>query len=312
MDFKKHQGYDNGFNGYNTDYTHYMSQLTLVGSKTVTNLVTSLSSEGHPVTCIIYTIMLPWAADVARHLGIPSVLYWIQPATVFSIYYRYFHGHDGLIDSHKDDPSFQVKLPNLPPLEIQDLPSFLLSPNDVIYSFVFKTIEQLFGVFDREEAKPTVLVNTFDALEVDALTSVEEVEMIGIGPDLFEHGTEGYMEWLDSKPPSSVVYVSFGTLAVLQEKQMEEISKGLELSGRDFLWVVNKMQRREVLLNERGMFVNWCNQMEVLSHPSIGCFVTHCGWNSTVESLVSGVPTVRSGRRKHWRRWAKEGHLIGT
>ncbi|KAK1271894.1 UDP-glycosyltransferase 75D1 [Acorus gramineus] len=203
-----------------------MSQLALVGSKTVTNLVTSLSSEGRPVTCIIYTIMLPWAADVARHFGIPSVLYWIQPATVFSVYYRYFHGYDSLIQSHKDDPSFPIKLLNLPLLEIRDLPSFFLAPNDSI--------------------------------------------------------TEGYMEWLDSKPPSSVVYVSFGTLAVLQEKQMEEISKGLELSGRDFLWVVN----------ERGMFVNWCNQMEVLSHPSIGCFVTHCGWNSTVESLVSGVPTV--------------------
>ncbi|KAK1318060.1 UDP-glycosyltransferase 75D1 [Acorus calamus] len=74
--------------------------------------------KGHPIMCIIYTIMLPWVADVAHHFGIPFVVYWIQPATVFSIYYRYFYSYNGLIQSHTNDPSFPIKLPNLPPLEI--------------------------------------------------------------------------------------------------------------------------------------------------------------------------------------------------
>ena len=80
---------------------------------------------------------------------------------------------------------------------------------------------------------------------------------------------------------------------------MEEIACGLLDCGRPFLWVIRakengeeeKLSCREKL-EQRGMIVPWCSQVEVLSHPSLGCFVTHCGWNSTLESLVLGVPMV--------------------
>ncbi|XWS44828.1 hypothetical protein CRYUN_Cryun15aG0082500 [Craigia yunnanensis] len=111
------------------------------------------------------------------------------------------------------------------------------------------------------------------------------------------------IEWLNSKPESSVIYVSFGSLSVLAKPQMEELAKGLLEIGRPVLWVIRengveqKEEDQEGLrcrkeLEMQGMIVPWCSQVEVLSHPSVGCFVTHCGWNSTFESLVSGVPMV--------------------
>jgi hypothetical protein len=123
------------------------------------------------------------------------------------------------------------------------------------------------------------------------------------GGDLFQSSKDHYIEWLNSKPKSSVIYVSFGSLLVLVKQQMEEIARGLLDCDRPFLWVIRakengeeekeeeKLSCREEL-EEKGMIVTWCSQVEVLSHPSLGCFVTHCGWNSTLESLVSGVPVV--------------------
>ncbi|KAE8702987.1 UDP-glycosyltransferase 75D1-like [Hibiscus syriacus] len=121
--------------------------------------------------------------------------------------------------------------------------------------------------------------------------------------DIFQCNSNDYLQWLNSKPKSSVVYVSFGSIAVLARQQMEEIARALISSGRPFLWVVRNQKAREEETEEDklscreefeqfGMIVPWCLQVEVLSHPSLGCFVTHCGWSSTLESLVVGVPTV--------------------
>lgn len=168
-----------------------------------------------------------------------------------------------------------------------------------------------------------MLVNTFDALEAEALRAVDKLNLIGIGPlfpsayldgndlsdtsfggDQFQ-GSRDYVDWLNSKPQSSVIYVSFGTLVMLSKQQMEEIARGLLESRRPFLWVIrpkleNGVEEKEknmILSNieeieREGMIVPWCSQVEVLCHPSVGCFVTHCGWNSTLESLVAGVPVV--------------------
>ncbi|KAG1334239.1 putative Crocetin glucosyltransferase, chloroplastic [Cocos nucifera] len=122
--------------------------------------------------------------------------------------------------------------------------------------------------------------------------------------DLFKPDNKGCMEWLELKPERSVVYVSFGSIAVIKKQQLEEILWGLRESGRPYPWVVRKDNREEGVEledGEDGMVVEWCSQVKVLSHPSVGCFVTHCGWNSTLESLVSGVPT------KGVRQWTDQG-----
>lgn len=95
-------------------------------------------------------------------------------------------------------------------------------------------------------------------------------------------------------------------------QQMEEIARGLLESGRPFLWVIRAKENGEENkeedklscqeeLEKQGMLIQWCSQMEVLSHPSLGCFVTHCGWNSSIESLASGVPMIA------FPQWADQG-----
>ena len=106
------------------------------------------------------------------------------------------------------------------------------------------------------------------------------------------------MKWLDSKEIGTVVYVSFGSLAALGEEQMEELAWALKRSNSYFLWVVRETETKKLPINfleetsERGLVVTWCPQLEVLAHKAVGCFMTHGGWNSTLEALSLGVPVV--------------------
>ncbi|GAB2291684.1 hypothetical protein Dimus_025937 [Dionaea muscipula] len=114
---------------------------------------------------------------------------------------------------------------------------------------------------------------------------------------------EECLKWLDSKEPNSVVYVSFGSIAKFPISQLHEIAGALEASGQDFIWVVrgyccrddhiieNFEKRME--LEGRGLIIRgWAPQVVILEHRATGGFVTHCGWNSTLEAISAGVPMV--------------------
>lgn len=118
------------------------------------------------------------------------------------------------------------------------------------------------------------------------------------GLNMFKPMTDACMTWLNERSISSVVYVAFGSLATLDAEQMEELAGGLRTSSNYFLWVVreselNKLPKDFVEeTSEKGLIVSWCPQLEVLAHKSLGCFITHCGWNSTLEALSLGVPMI--------------------
>ncbi|RVW85615.1 UDP-glycosyltransferase 83A1 [Vitis vinifera] len=106
--------------------------------------------------------------------------------------------------------------------------------------------------------------------------------------------------WLEKQPAGSVIYVAFGSLAIFNQRQFNELALGLELVGRPFLWVVQSdftdgsaaeypdgfIER----VADHGKLVSWAPQEEVLAHPSVSCFFSHCGWNSTMDSISMGNP----------------------
>ncbi|KAL9237853.1 hypothetical protein vseg_012352 [Gypsophila vaccaria] len=317
-------GYDDGFRP-NDDVVAYMSKFRQSGSRSLGELFEKARDEGRQVTCLVYTLLLPWAAEVAREYHVPSALLWIQPAAVFDVYYYYFRGYGDVIKECENDPSWSIKLPNLPfTLKTGDLPSFLLPSTPLPYTFAMPTfLEQIEEL--EKEVSPTILVNTFEELEVDALKAIERFTLIPVGPLLPPRDLDGrdpsedkrssdkdYMKWLDSQEESKVIYVSFGSISVLSRAQQEELARALIQTHRPFLWVIRENDNKKGKeddqnkirdegegelscmeeLKQQGKIVPWCSQLEVLLHPSVGCFVTHCGWNSTLESITSGVPMV--------------------
>ncbi|KAL8552057.1 hypothetical protein ACS0TY_000935 [Phlomoides rotata] len=113
------------------------------------------------------------------------------------------------------------------------------------------------------------------------------------------------ISWLNEQPLKSVIYVSIGSHAVMTKDQLFEIWYGLVNSGSVFLWVRRPgsvkgldfgYDQIPVELNigtrDRGCIVGWAPQEEVLAHPAIGGFLTHSGWNSTLESIVEGKPMI--------------------
>lgn len=115
-----------------------------------------------------------------------------------------------------------------------------------------------------------------------------------------------YLQWLNNHPPRSVLYVNFGSVVSVPVRQIHELALGLEASNRPFLLVVRPAKAgddstKEYSLPERFsggavgerlgfVQLEWVEQVDVLTHPAVGGFLTHCGWNSTLESVCRGVP----------------------
>jgi hypothetical protein len=108
------------------------------------------------------------------------------------------------------------------------------------------------------------------------------------------------LKWLDQQPPGSVIYVAFGSFTIFAPAQFQELALGLELCDRPFLWVV-RPDIRDGISNAypkefqdrvaaRGRVVGWAAQQKILSHPSVACFISHCGWNSAMEGVSNGIP----------------------
>lgn len=118
------------------------------------------------------------------------------------------------------------------------------------------------------------------------------------GFNIHKPNSSSCIEWLDNKKTGSVVYVSFGSAANLSAEQIAEVADALKQSNITFLWVVKPNEHSKLPgdftkeTSEKGLVVTWCSQLEVLSHHAVGCFISHCGWNSTLEAITFGVPIV--------------------
>ncbi|OWM70009.1 hypothetical protein CDL15_Pgr025858 [Punica granatum] len=207
------------------------------------------------------------------------------------------NGYIILPNSKLEDP-----ITELAPLKVKDLPVINTIDPEKLYQLV--TI-----MVNSANNCAGLIFNTFEDLEQSTLDKLRYKFLVPIFPirpfhkfcppsssSLIAHH-ETCISWLDRQEPGSVIYVSFGSIAAIEQPEYEEIAWGLRNSGRPFLWVIRPSSVDGVDglnpgLEERGCIVKWAPQVEVLSHPSVGAFWTHCGWNSTLESISEGVPMI--------------------
>nr|DAD21985.1 TPA_asm: hypothetical protein HUJ06_023448 [Nelumbo nucifera] len=285
----------------------------------------SSSSDTPPVSCIVSDGVMSFTLTAAQECGIPEVLFWTTSACGFMSYVHYPHLiHRGLTPlkdiNYLTNGYLDTTIDWIPGLvkdiRLRDLPSFLRTtdPDDIMLDFVK-------GEVQRAKKAEAIILNTFDALEHDVLNvlsfmfprvysigplqllhnQIPENGLKSIGSNLWQE-QPGCLDWLDSQKPNSVVYVNFGSITVMTPEQLVEFAWGLANSNQTFLWVIRPdlVVGDSALLppkfitdtRERGLLASWCPQEQVLNHPSIGAFLTHNGWNSTIESICGGVPMI--------------------
>ncbi|KAJ0482937.1 putative UDP-glucuronosyl/UDP-glucosyltransferase [Helianthus annuus] len=160
------------------------------------------------------------------------------------------------------------------------------------------------SLFPLDRIAKCLLLTTTYELEADAIDEIVYNTFIPVyvlGPNIpyfwirtsFPSCKSSYYSWLESKPPRSVLYVSLGSLVRVKNNQIAEILVGLKQSGVAFMWAAGgEALRLSGDYGSDGLVVERCDRLRVLSHSSVGGFMSHCGWNSTKESLFSGVPVL--------------------
>ncbi|MQL93639.1 hypothetical protein Taro_026285 [Colocasia esculenta] len=254
-----------------------------------------------PVSCVVYDAIMSFALDAAEELRVPAVLFWPAGACAFMGVYSYKEAIDRGLFPLRDEET--------------QLRNGTSTPDDLFM------VEVLIRVTHQASRASAVILNTFEDLErpvLDAMAPILSPSVYTVGPLSVLCGqlppkspgaTMGSnlwkedgscLKWLEGRRPASVVYVNFGSVTVISNEQLVEFAWGLAGSGQDFLWVIRSDLVRgdsavfpEEFLQEttaRGLLASWCPQEAVLAHPAVGGFLTHNGWNSTLESISGGVP----------------------
>ncbi|CAN0846259.1 Limonoid UDP-glucosyltransferase [Linum grandiflorum] len=284
-----------------------MNRLEQTGRKALRGIIASHSQKGQPVSCIVNNPFLPWVSDVAASLDIPLAIFWMQACASFSCYYHYYKNLAHF--PTEDHPESDVVLPHMPVLKYDDIPSFLHPSTP--YPYLATAVLDQFAYLDNGKVF-CILMETFHELEpevIDYVSTFFHDNMIKpVGPmcltgkisggDLMEVD-DSCIKWLDSKDESSVIYVSLGSIVFMDPTQREEFAYALINLGLSFLWVVRPSPKEgdgPIIfpsgIEENGKIVKWAPQEEVLRHPAVACFVTHCGWNSSIEAISGGKPVV--------------------
>ncbi|GFP87637.1 7-deoxyloganetic acid glucosyltransferase [Phtheirospermum japonicum] len=255
------------------------------------------------VSCVIADGILGFTCDVANEIGVP--IFYVRTISAACLWVFFCLPkliQSGELPFQGNDLDILVKsVPGMEKyLRRRDLPSFCRSgdvsknPNIEMYKAEREEIPRAYGL----------ILNTFEELEGPILRETRAVcpNIYTIGPlhahlksklaastafsnSLWEED-RSCMAWLDSQPPRSVIYVSFGSLATMTHGQLMEFWHGLMNSGHKFLWVI----RPDSVAGSKIPEVT--KEQEVLAHPAVGGFLTHSGWNSTLESVYEGVPMI--------------------
>ncbi|PIA53466.1 hypothetical protein AQUCO_00900214v1 [Aquilegia coerulea] len=269
--------------------------------------------QSHPPLCIITDMFHCWTVDIANDLNIFHALFNTGGAYGMGVYYSMW-----INLPHTKTDSDEFTLPDFPEvgsIHRSQLPNNLRSAdgNDSWSKFMHKYLPLWFK-------SDGILLNTIEELDQTGLKYFRK-QFSGrpVWPILpaFMHQkkfhsirskTQKCIEWLDNRAANSVLFVSFGSQNTISSSQMMELAIGLEASDKNFIWVVRppvefnisedfrsewlpKGYEDRIKKQNKGLIVHkWAPQLDILSHKSTCAFLSHCGWNSVLESLSHGVP----------------------
>ncbi|KAJ1291528.1 hypothetical protein BS78_02G321800 [Paspalum vaginatum] len=271
----------------------------------------SLLREHRP-DAIVADVPFWWTTQVAAELGVPRLTF--HPVGAFpqlAMNNLFAIRSDIISAAAAGKAAAAVSVPGLPAgkeitIPVSELPTFLVRDDHVSKSWDHMKASQLAGF--------GVVLNTFLDLErpyCEEFGRVDARRAYFVGPlgqpssSTVNRGGDTNVDclsWLSTKPSRSVVYVCFGSFAYFSATQARELALGLEASNQPFLWVVRSddgsgnqwaPEGWEQRVADRGLVVRgWAPQLAVLAHPSVGAYVTHCGWNSVQEAAAAGVPVL--------------------
>jgi hypothetical protein len=278
------------------------------------------TGEQHgPIAAFVVDMFCTTMIDIAKEFSVPTLVFFTSGVASLGLH---LHLHT-LRERDNVDPTQLKQQAELA------IPTYanLVPSTSLPGSALSKELESFFmnNVGGLKKADG-IIVNSFEELEshaVHSFSSHPELSSLPIiypvGPILTsEPKTKSVVEpddiinWLDDQPPSSVVFFCFGTRGSFDEDQVKEIAHAIESSGARFVWSLRKPQPKGAMsapsdysLSELslvlpegfldrtrgvGRVIGWAPQTKILAHPATGGFVSHCGWNSTLESIYFGVP----------------------
>uniref|UniRef100_A0A5B7CC57 Glycosyltransferase n=1 Tax=Davidia involucrata TaxID=16924 RepID=A0A5B7CC57_DAVIN len=286
------------------------------------------AKEGRPPLCIISDVFFGWATNVAISTGTVNVSFSTGGAYGSAAYvslwqnlpHRFTDGDEFCLPGFPDSCRFHISQLHqfLRAADGTDAWSRFFQPQ---ISLSLRSCGWLCNAVEEIEPLGLEILRKYIKLPVWAIGPLLPPSMLnpsssssnvsgqraGREPGL---SPEKCVEWLDLYPQDSVLFISFGSQNTISPSQMMELAKGVEDSGVAFIWVIRppvgfdlKGEFRAEWLPEgfeermverkRGLLVhNWAPQVEILSHRSTGAFLSHCGWNSIMESLSQGVPMI--------------------
>ncbi|KAK9079754.1 hypothetical protein SSX86_001427 [Deinandra increscens subsp. villosa] len=269
-------------------------------------------------SALVVDVFGPLSFEIAKEFHIPAYLFCTVSAMTLVSFFQIPILDQKYACEYKDLPE-PVRLPGCVPVRGSDM----IEPVQDKTNEAYLQMVEMTKMYSLAEG---ILVNSFLELEPGPFKAMEEgdwckPEIYSVGP-LIRAGSEnrtgeGFecLKWLDKQDVGSVLFVSFGSGGTLSQMQLNELAFGLEQSGQRFLWVIKSPHQKSnasyfnakshldpfgflpdgflARIKDRGLVVScWAPQVEILSHGSTGGFLTHCGWNSILESLVCGVPMI--------------------
>ncbi|CAD6207421.1 unnamed protein product [Miscanthus lutarioriparius] len=260
------------------------------------------------VACLVADTHLLPIFEVAARLSVPTLALRTGSAACCASFLAYpMLFEKGYLPVQGMQSQRDMPVVDLPPYRVRDLPVIGEDDGGLVRELLSRAMTAV-------KTSSGLILNTFDALErreLDGLRRDLGVPVFDIGPlhklspavdSSLLLPDRSCLEWLDAFPPESVLYVSFGSVACMSPRDLVETAWGIAGSGVPFLWVVRPgmvsgsaddhrlPEGFEAAMRKRGKVVAWAPQEEVLRHRAVGGFWTHCGWNSTLESVCEGVP----------------------